>query len=156
MFHGGCILLHEYRINSSDLIIDRIFLSFAQSYLTSVGLFSVGIAFILAVGICSLIGVPYGPIHTSLPFLLLGLGVDDIFVFHAFWKQIHADELNLSKSLTERIALTLSLSGSAITVTSFTDIVAFIIGATTVRIELIITIYRRMHNIYHIMADLRI
>ncbi|CAL1684179.1 unnamed protein product [Lasius platythorax] len=100
--------------------------------LTSVGLFCVGIAFILAVGICSLIGIPYGPIHTSLPFLLLGLGVDDIFVFHAYWKQIHTDELNLSKSLTERIGLTLGLAGSAITVTSFTDIMAFIIGATTI------------------------
>lgn len=112
-----------------------------QFCLTSVGLFCVGIAFILAVGICSLIGIPYGPIHTSLPFLLLGLGVDDIFVFHAYWKQIHTDELNLSKSLTERIGLTLSLAGSAITVTSFTDIVAFIIGATTVCIGLIIVNY---------------
>ncbi|XP_072743546.1 patched domain-containing protein 3 isoform X2 [Anoplolepis gracilipes] len=99
---------------------------------TSVGLFCVGIAFILAVGICSLIGIPYGPIHTSLPFLLLGLGVDDIFVFNAFWKQIHTDELILSKPLTEKIGLTLGRAGSAITVTSFTDIVAFIIGATTV------------------------
>lgn len=100
--------------------------------LTSVGLFCVGTAFILAVGICSLIGIPYGPIHTSLPFLLLGLGVDDIFVFHAYWKQIHTDELILSKSLTERIALTLGRAGSAITVTSFTDIMAFIVGATTI------------------------
>ncbi|XP_011262753.1 patched domain-containing protein 3 isoform X1 [Camponotus floridanus] len=100
--------------------------------LTSVGLFCVGTAFLLAVGICSLIGIPYGPIHTSLPFLLLGLGVDDIFVFHAYWKQLHTDELMLSKSLTERIGLTLGRSGSAITITSFTDIVAFLIGATTV------------------------
>ncbi|XP_029679286.1 NPC1-like intracellular cholesterol transporter 1 [Formica exsecta] len=100
--------------------------------LTSVGLFCVGIAFMLAVGICSLIGIPYGPIHTSLPFLLLGLGVDDIFVFNAFWIQIHTDELILSKSLTERIGLTLGRAGPAITVTSFTDIVAFIIGTTTI------------------------
>lgn len=120
--------------------------SFTQFCLTSVGLFCVGIAFMLAVGICSLIGIPYGPIHTSLPFLLLGLGVDDIFVFNAFWKQIHTDELILSKSLTERIGLTLGRAGSAITVTSFTDIVAFIIGATTVRIGLII-ICKRMHDV---------
>lgn len=91
-----------------------------------------GCAFLLAVGICSLIGIPYGPIHTSLPFLLLGLGVDDIFVFNAYWKQIHTDELIFRKSLAERIGLTLGRAGSAITITSFTDIVAFLIGATTV------------------------
>ncbi|KAL6447550.1 hypothetical protein ACFW04_000040 [Cataglyphis niger] len=100
--------------------------------LTSIGLFCVGIAFLLAVGICSLIGIPYGPIHTALPFLLLGLGVDDIFVFNAFWKQIHTDELILRKSLTERIGFTLGRAGSAITVTSFTDIIAFIISSTTI------------------------
>jgi predicted RND superfamily exporter protein len=93
----------------------------------------VGGAFILAVGVCSLIGIPYGPIHTSLPFLLLGLGIDDIFVFNASWKQIHTYESNLKKPLTKRIGLALSHAGSAITVTSFTDVIAFIIGSSTVR-----------------------
>nr|XP_012232571.1 PREDICTED: Niemann-Pick C1 protein-like [Linepithema humile]XP_012232572.1 PREDICTED: Niemann-Pick C1 protein-like [Linepithema humile] len=100
--------------------------------LTSTGILCVGGAFILAIGLCSLIGIPYGPIHTSLPFLLLGLGIDDIFVFHASWNQIHTDESNLEKSLTERIGLALGHAGSAITVTSFTDVVAFIIGASTI------------------------
>lgn len=120
--------------------------SFTQSCLTIIGLSCVGSAFLLAVGICSLIGIPYGPIHTSLPFLLLGLGVDDIFVFNAYWQQIHTDELILSKSVAERIGLTLGRAGSAITITSFTDIMAFLIGATTVCIEFII-ICRKMHNV---------
>ncbi|KAL6264423.1 hypothetical protein P5V15_004532 [Pogonomyrmex californicus] len=100
--------------------------------LTSTGLLCVGGAFILAVGVCSLIGIPYGPVHTSLPFLLLGLGIDDIFVINASWKQIHTDELNLNKPLTERIGLTLGHAGSAISLTSLTDVVAFIIGASTI------------------------
>ncbi|XP_011872409.1 PREDICTED: Niemann-Pick C1 protein-like [Vollenhovia emeryi] len=100
--------------------------------LTATGIFCVGAAFILAIGICSLIGIPYGPVHTSLPFMLLGLGIDDIFVIHASWKQIHADESNLNKLLTERIGLTLGHAGSAITITSLTDVVAFIIGASTI------------------------
>lgn len=100
--------------------------------LTSTGLLCVGAAFILAVGICSLIGIPYGPVHTSLPFLLLGLGIDDIFVFHAAWTEVHTHESNLNKPLVERIGLALGHAGSAISVTSFTDVVAFIIGASTI------------------------
>ncbi|XP_032683740.1 patched domain-containing protein 3-like isoform X2 [Odontomachus brunneus] len=100
--------------------------------LTATGLLCVGSAFIIAIGVCSLIGIPYGPVHTSLPFLLLGLGIDDIFIFMASWKQIHANELILNKPLTERIGFALGHAGSAISVTSFTDVVAFIIGATTI------------------------
>ncbi|XP_011688290.1 PREDICTED: Niemann-Pick C1 protein-like isoform X2 [Wasmannia auropunctata] len=100
--------------------------------LTSTGLLCVGAAFILAVGVCSLIGIPYGPVHTSLPFLLLGLGIDDIFVINASWKKIHVDESNLNKPLTERIGLTLGHAGSAISITSLTDVVAFVIGASTI------------------------
>jgi len=113
-------------------LFTRNLLLFAQFCLTSTGLLCVGGAFILAVAICSLIGIPYGPIHTSLPFLLLGLGIDDIFVFNASWKQIHTYESNLKKPLTKRIGLTLGHAGSAITITSFTDVVAFIIGSSTV------------------------
>ncbi|XP_014479846.1 PREDICTED: Niemann-Pick C1 protein-like [Dinoponera quadriceps] len=101
-------------------------------YLTTIGLMCVGSAFILAVSLCSLFGVPYGPVHASLPFLLLGLGIDDIFVFMASWKQIHTDKSILDKPLTEKVGITLGHAGSAITVTSFTDIVAFLIGACTI------------------------
>lgn len=66
--------------------------------------------------------------------MLLGLGVDDLFVMMASWEQIHSFEENRKKILHERIGLTLGHAGSAICITSFTDVVAFIIGASTVRI----------------------
>lgn len=116
---------------------------FSQFCLTSTGLLCVGAAFILAVGICSLIGIPYGPVHTSLPFLLLGLGIDDIFVINASWKQIHTIKSNLNKPLPERIGLTLGHAGSAVSITSLTDVVAFIIGASTV-----CTIIVSSHNMH--------
>lgn len=103
-----------------------------QFCLTSAGLMCVGGAFIIAVGICSMIGVPYGPVHTSLPFMLMGLGVDDIFVMMASWDQVHSEEANHLRPLTERIALMLSHAGSSIFITSLTDVVAFVIGASTV------------------------
>ncbi|XP_046745326.1 NPC intracellular cholesterol transporter 1-like [Diprion similis] len=100
--------------------------------LTTAGLMCVGGAFIIAVGICSLAGVPYGPVHTSLPFMLMGLGVDDIFVMVAAWDQLHSNEKNHGRPLTERIALMLSHAGSSIFITSLTDVVAFVIGASTI------------------------
>ncbi|XP_031837456.2 patched domain-containing protein 3 [Nomia melanderi] len=101
-------------------------------YLTCIGLLCVGGAFVASVSICSLIGIPYGPVHTSLPFLLLALGVDDNFLIMASWKEIHAHESSRNKPLKERIALMLGHAGSAITITSLTDVVAFIIGASTI------------------------
>lgn len=96
--------------------------------LGSMGLFSVGMAFVCACGICSLLGVKYGPIHTSLPFLLMGLGVDDMFVMMACWRKIQFKEVDIP----ERIGLMLSHAGASITVTSVTDIAAFLIGSITV------------------------
>ena len=95
-------------------------------------LFCIGSAFIVAVGACSLIGIPYGPVHTSLPFLLMGLGVDDTFIMMASWEQILSVEKNRMKPLAEQVGLMLSHAGAAICITSLTDVVAFIIGASTV------------------------
>ncbi len=35
---------------------------------------------IVAYGLCSAIGLFFGPLHNVLPFLLLGIGIDDMFV----------------------------------------------------------------------------
>lgn len=95
------------------------------------GLLSIVMAFISAIGICSVMGVSYGPVHTSLPFLMMGLGVDDIFVLMACWRQI---EIKYDRhAIPEKMALMLQHAGASITVTSFTDVVAFAIGASTVR-----------------------
>lgn len=103
--------------------------------LCSMGLLSVGMAFIASIGLCSFLGIPYGPVHTSLPFLLMGLGVDDMFVMMACWKKVQNEHRSPRdpKSMPERIGLMLQMAGSSITITSFTDIVAFGIGSITVK-----------------------
>lgn len=98
--------------------------------LGSIGLLSVGMGFVAGCGIVALIGVSYGPVHTCLPFLLMGLGVDDIFVMMACYRKIHDTHANLP--LAERMGLTLKHAGASITVTSLTDIVAFAVGSFTV------------------------
>lgn len=100
-----------------------------QISLGSVALLSVGLAFISACGICSILGISYGPVHASLPFLLMGLGVDDLFVMMACWREVKDKNLLIE----QRIALMLKHAGASITVTSFTDVIAFLVGAFTVR-----------------------
>jgi Niemann-Pick C1 protein len=35
---------------------------------------------IVSYGFCSAVGLVFGPMHNVLPFLLLGIGIDDMFV----------------------------------------------------------------------------
>ena len=94
------------------------------------GLLCVGLAFLSATGLCSLFGVPYGPVHTSLPFLLLGIGVDDMFVILSCWNALQPSERNLP--IPQRMGLAMRHAGLSITITSATDFVAFMIGSSTV------------------------
>lgn len=98
------------------------------------GLCMVGMAFAAAIGVCSFLGIPYGPVHTSLPFLLMGLGVDDIFVLMADWRKIqkHLPPMKSADAIPERMGIMLKSAGASITLTSFTDLVAFFVGSITV------------------------
>ena len=66
-----------------------------------------------------------------LPALMLGVGIDDMFVIvHAF-DNLSTPEKRL-KSLAQNMGTTMKHAGVAITITSVTDLLAFAIGATTV------------------------
>lgn len=75
-------------------------------------LISIGMAFVSAVGLCSVMGVSYGPVHTCLPFLMMGLGVDDIFVMMACWRQTQVKHNH--KSIPEKMAIMLQHAGMVI------------------------------------------
>ncbi|XP_037081976.1 NPC intracellular cholesterol transporter 1-like [Pollicipes pollicipes] len=101
-----------------------------RTYLSMVGVFSVALAIVVSFGLCSSLGVFFGPVHNILPLLLLGLGVDDMFVILQCWEMLTPDER--LRPLEERVGRTLQHAGVSITVTSLTDFVAFAIGASTV------------------------
>ena len=103
-----------------------------RSLLTIVGIFGVIMGIIMSYGICSAIGLFFGPMHNVLPFLLLGIGIDDMFVIVQCWDVLESKykeirrrrgEEEESVPLSDRFGRTMSSAGVAITVTSFTDIV---------------------------------
>ncbi|XP_060064761.1 patched domain-containing protein 3-like [Ylistrum balloti] len=112
------------------LTLGRFNLVHQKFYLSIAGLLSVGLAIGFAYGLAISCGILYGPVHALMPFLLLGIGVDDMFVIVEAWKNLSQKEMKLP--LVDRMALSLKHAGVSITVTSITDVVAFAIGASTV------------------------
>ncbi|XP_078600542.1 patched domain-containing protein 3-like [Branchiostoma floridae x Branchiostoma japonicum] len=98
-------------------------------YVGLLGVASVGMATGAAIGFCSLCGVVYGPIHSVMPFLLIGVGVDDMFVIVQAWENLTPTERKKNKQ--EAAAKAMKHAGVSITVTSITDLLAFGIGATS-------------------------
>jgi Niemann-Pick C1 protein len=96
-------------------------------------LVTVGLSLGAGFGISSAIGLFYGPVHSLLPFILLGIGVDDAFVivnaFNRERKVSRSSESN--EDLIQRSGKALARAGASITVTSLTDLVAFGISASS-------------------------
>ena len=51
-----------------------------RAALSTMGIFCVIMGIISGYGLCSACGVMYSSMHSILPFLLLGIGIDDMFV----------------------------------------------------------------------------
>ncbi|CAL2043930.1 unnamed protein product [Caenorhabditis brenneri] len=77
-------------------------------------------------GFLFLFGVPFNSITLVMPFLIIGVGCDDVFII------IHAmRKTNKNDTLEEQIAETMEEAGPSITVTSATNILSFGIGIAT-------------------------
>ena len=56
--------------------------------------FSVAMGMILGYGLCSMFGLFYSAAHTVIPFLLLGIGIDNIFVITQTFKTLGMYKIN--------------------------------------------------------------
>ncbi|XP_055549152.1 patched domain-containing protein 3-like [Wyeomyia smithii] len=122
----GGVLMFIYM----QLVLSRFSWTEFRIILGSIGLLNILMGFVAGCGIVAALGVSYGPVHTCLPFLLMGLGVDDMFVMMACYRKVQEAHSHLP--LPERMGLMLKHAGASITVTSLTDIVAFAVGSITV------------------------
>ena len=106
-----------------NMVEHRVWLSLA-------GLTGIILGSVFGVGFCSLWGLMFTQLHSILPFLMLGVGIDDMFVLVQSYENLSDEEKKLP--LPERFAKAMSYAGMAVSVTSVTNIVAFSLGATTV------------------------
>lgn len=93
----------------------------------------VGISISAGFSISSAFGLFFGPVHSLLPFILLGIGVDDAFVIvNAFNRERNVPRSQEDNdSIVKRTSRSLARAGASITVTSLTDLVAFAISSSS-------------------------
>ncbi|XP_038057176.1 patched domain-containing protein 3-like [Patiria miniata] len=96
----------------------------SKPWLASCGVLSAGLAVLSAFGLMSYIGVPYINVVGSSPILIVGIGVDDMFIMLAAWRQT-----DVRWSVERRMRHAFSEAAMSITITSVTDALAFGIGA---------------------------
>ncbi|CAI2358232.1 unnamed protein product [Caenorhabditis sp. 36 PRJEB53466] len=98
----------------------------SKPWLACAGMFTTVLSILSAFGFLFLIGVRYNVINTIIPFLIIAIGIDDMFLMNACW-----DQTSKSLSVPERMSKTLSHAGVAVTITNVTDIMSFAIGCIT-------------------------
>mmetsp|Transcript_5028 Transcript_5028/g.12536 ORF Transcript_5028/g.12536 Transcript_5028/m.12536 type:complete len:858 (+) Transcript_5028:197-2770(+) len=122
LFFFGLALLAVYVI----IMLGRPSFVHTHILIGMVGLVSTGFAIVFSYGVCLAIGLPINPLVSVLPFILIGIGVDDLFILAG-----HADRTPISLSVRERMGATMSHAGISITITSLTDFLAFTLSATS-------------------------
>ncbi|XP_033734656.1 patched domain-containing protein 3-like [Pecten maximus] len=89
------------------------------------GVFATCFAILGSFGLISVIGVKFVSIVGTLPFLIIGIGLDDMFILMSCLADCSA-----KTSIEEKMKETMRTGGVAITITSITDFLAFAIGAS--------------------------
>lgn len=91
-----------------------------------IALLCVGLSYGSSSGLAYLVGAKSAGIHNLLPFMLIGIGVDDMFVISSA-----IDQTNPRDSVEKRMKEGMIHAGASITITSFTNAAAFFLGVTT-------------------------
>mmetsp|Transcript_89707 Transcript_89707/g.254130 ORF Transcript_89707/g.254130 Transcript_89707/m.254130 type:complete len:992 (+) Transcript_89707:100-3075(+) len=89
----------------------------------------IGVSYVSSTGLGGLFGIKTNPLNANIPFLLVGLGVDDAFVLVAEFVRHSLAKPEIS--IEERCGLMAKSGGLSVLVTSLTDGLAFLIGAST-------------------------
>ncbi|XP_023242223.1 patched domain-containing protein 3-like [Centruroides sculpturatus] len=132
--------LHELTLDAFPLFVGNVIIVLVFTVITSLsadwvrskplvgmcGALSSCISTAAAFGTLIYCGIPYIDIHLAIPFLLLGIGMDDTFVMLAAWSRT-----DTAKSVEERLSKTYSEAAVAVTITSLTNILSFLVGIIT-------------------------
>ncbi|KAM4622929.1 patched domain-containing protein 3-like [Discoglossus pictus] len=95
-------------------------------WVAAFGVVSSGLAVLSSFGLLLVCGVPFVMTVANAPFLILGVGVDDMFIMVSAWQQT-----KVKRKVEERMADTYADAAVSITITTLTDVLAFYIGIMT-------------------------
>ncbi|XP_078283690.1 patched domain-containing protein 3-like [Rhinoraja longicauda] len=98
----------------------------SKFWVAVLGVISAGLAVLTAFGLLLYCGTTFAINTASAPFLILGIGVDDMFIMLSSWQKtkVHA-------KVEDRLAETYAEAAVSITITTLTDVLAFYIGIAT-------------------------
>merc|ERR1711871_1813275 len=91
----------------------------------------VGLSYLGCMGAGAYLGLFNNQLNNNIPFLLLGLGVDDAFVLSAEFMKAATEDRQKKRSVEDYIVDTAKNGGISILITSATDALAFLVGAYT-------------------------
>ncbi|XP_030630613.1 patched domain-containing protein 3 [Chanos chanos] len=92
-------------------------------WVATVGVFSAGLAVVSSMGLMLIFRVPFVITVALSPFLVLGIGIDDMFIMISSWQQT-----NVHDEVSNRMADTYRDAAISITVTTLTDILALFLS----------------------------
>ena len=97
-----------------------------RALISMTGIITIVLASYAGIGLCSTLGYKRDSMHDLILVLMLGLGLDDMFVIcNAL------DQQSLFKSRDRRLKRAIARSGPSITLTSLTDAFTFAVGSTS-------------------------
>ncbi|CAG5117284.1 unnamed protein product [Candidula unifasciata] len=100
----------------------------SRMLLANAGVLAVGFGIIGSIGLVLFCKVQFVSIVGTMPFLTLGIGVDDMFLLMSSW----SETLSMTDlTIPERMGTVYRKAGIGITITSVTDFLAFAIGASS-------------------------
>ncbi|KAK1174039.1 patched domain-containing protein 3-like [Acipenser oxyrinchus oxyrinchus] len=97
-----------------------------KAWVATFGVLSAGLAVLSAFGMLLYCGMPFAMTVANAPFLILGIGVDDMFIMISCWQKTKVHD-----SVADRLAETYKEAAVSITITTLTDVLAFYIGIMT-------------------------
>uniref|UniRef100_A0A3B1IK32 Patched domain-containing protein 3 n=1 Tax=Astyanax mexicanus TaxID=7994 RepID=A0A3B1IK32_ASTMX len=95
-------------------------------WVASCGVLSAGLAVLSSFGLLLFCGIPFAMTVATSPFLILGIGVDDMFIMISCWQKT-----KVTDQVEDRLADTYKEAAVSITITTLTDVLAFYIGLMT-------------------------
>ncbi|CAG0916581.1 unnamed protein product [Notodromas monacha] len=98
----------------------------AKPWLGFIGVVSTGLATVSSYGFLMCFGLPFTTVLYITPFLMLGIGMEDTFLMLAAWRKT-----SVLDPVEKRIEETYAEAAVSMTITSLTNVLSFLIGATS-------------------------